>query len=205
MTSLENFRIKIRPAGVGDASLAAKLIYLSMGSLADYLFDQNSDQIESSLKQLFARNAGRFGYKLAVVAEVADEPVGLLVASAGDQLTRLDAGTIPHFFPVLGIKHALRFIWRGLLLPGGKEAQNDEYYLSNLGVLPTVQGRGIGSYVLEYAEQIARSIGLLKCSLIAGSHNDKARRLYERIGYQVCETVQSQNENLGYYRMVKVL
>jgi ribosomal protein S18 acetylase RimI-like enzyme len=197
--------IYVRPAQVKDALLAAKTIYLSMGGLANHLFGSDEQSIESWIAQLFVRNAGRFGHKIAIVAEVENEPLGMLVSCEGNQLNRLNVKTFRHFFPVMGFKHALNFMMRGIKLPGGVEAETDEYYISNLGILPAAQGRGIGSHLLEYAEKLARASGLVKCSLLVSLHNVNALRLYERTGYQIVETAHDQNENLGYHRMVKQL
>jgi ribosomal protein S18 acetylase RimI-like enzyme len=90
-------------------------------------------------------------------------------------------------------------------LPGGREAYHDEFFLGNLGILPSMQGRSFGSQMLAYAEKLARDNSLMKCSLIVGGYNTNARRLYERVGYQVVESVQAEKEDLGYHRMVKVL
>jgi ribosomal protein S18 acetylase RimI-like enzyme len=197
--------LQIRPACSSDASFAAKLMYLTMGSLADYLFKQDVPSIESSLARLFSRNAGRFGYQVTAIAETEGDPVGMIVACEGSKLNRINLKTFPHFFPALGIKNTLGLLMRGVTLPGGAEAKKDEYYISNLGILPSAQGRGFGSQLLQYAEQTARACGLSKCSLIVSSHNDGAHRLYERTGYRVVESVPDQNEIPGYYRMVKTL
>jgi ribosomal protein S18 acetylase RimI-like enzyme len=200
-----NPTLLIRAAQPVDASFAASMIYLSMEHLADHLFHQNKDVIEAMIAKLFARNAGRFGYKYAYVAELENGPVGLLIASRGDRIDRLNLETVPHLIAVLGLTKAIGFIRRGVRLPGGKEAYDDEFFLGNLGILPSMQGRSFGSQMLAYAEGLARENNLKKCSLIVGWHNTNARRLYERTGYKIAETVQDENENLGYYRMVKVL
>ncbi len=197
--------IRIRPAQAGDAALAAKVIYMSMGGLADYLFDSDADVIESMLAKLFMRNAGRFGFEIAVVAEVDEKPVGMLFSCPAAKLDLFNIASFPHFFPVMGLKLALKFMRRGISLPGGPEAEKDEYYISNLGILPEAQGHGCGSALLEYAEQTSRMNGLSKCSLLVGLHNKNAFRLYERTGYQIVETAHDKNEHLAYHRMVKHL
>ena len=200
-----NAPLHIRPARSADADFVAKIMYATMGSLADYLFKQDVPAIEAALVKLFSRNAGRFGYQIAFIAESVGTPVGMLVACEGMKLNRINLKTFPHFFPVLRFKRALGLILRGITLPGGREAEKDEYYISNLGISPSAQGCGFGSQLLEYAEQIALASGLPKTSLIVSSHNDRAQRLYERVGYRTVEAVPDQKEILGYYRMVKVL
>jgi len=200
-----NSGLKIRAAQAGDATFAAPMICLSLHELADHLFQQNTDVVEGMVAGLFARDAGRFGYKYAFVDECENGPAGLLIACRGDRVNRLNLETIPHLIAVLGPTKAIGFLYRAVKLSGGREAYNDEFFISNLGILPSMQGRSLGSQMLTYAEELACKNNLKKCSLIVGWHNMDARRLYERIGYRVVETVQDENENLGYYRMVKVL
>ena len=69
----------------------------------------------------------------------------------------------------------------------------------------SAQGQGIGSRLLAYAERSAQSTALMKCALVVGLYNQNALRLYQRLGYQIVETVQHSNEFLGYHRMVKQL
>ena len=196
--------IQIRPARPTDAALAAQLFQLSMGGLADYLFNNDSSFAKNSLMKLFSSNAGRFGFANALVAEVDGESVGLLVSYPGKKLPSLDLKTFPCLFFAMGLR-AFDFIRRGISLPGGKEAEADEYYISNVGVLPSTQGRGIGARLLERADGIARNAHLLKCSLLVSLKNEGARRLYERNGYQIVLTVQEKNKAPGYHRMVKEL
>lgn len=197
--------IQIRPARPTDAAVAAQLFQLSMGSLADYLFNNDSSFAINSLMKLFSSNAGRFGFGNALVAEADGESVGLLVSYPGKKLSSLDLKTFPHLFSAMGFSRVFDFIRRGIFLPGGKEAEADEYYISNVGVIPSAQGRGIGARLLAHADEIARSMQLSKCSLLVSLKNDGARRLYERNGYQIVLTVQNKNQAPGYHRMVKEL
>jgi len=200
-----NPSIHIRTAQPGDALFAGSMVTLSLHELADHLFQQDTNVIKRMIAQLFIRNAGRFGYKHTYIAEYENEPIGLLVVHRGEEVERLNLKTIPHLIAVLGFAKAIRFIYRGVMLPGGKEAEDDEFFLSNLAILPSMQGRSFGSQMLAYAEELACEKKLKKCSLIVNWHNIDAKRLYERVGYKIVETVQDENENLGYYRMVKVL
>ncbi|MBI5944882.1 MAG: GNAT family N-acetyltransferase [Chloroflexi bacterium] len=197
--------IRIRPALASDAPLAAQVFSLSMGGLADHLFGHGEQVFRSVIEGLFKRNAGRFGYKQSVVAELDGQPRGMLFSYSGAQLVRLNIESFRHFFPVMGFKRALNFMLRGIQLPGGIEAARDEYYISNLGILPAAQGQGVGSQLLDYAEKLAKAGSLCQCSLIVGLSNVNALRLYQRTGYEIVETVNDQNKNLGYHRMVKQL
>jgi len=197
--------IRIRPASKDDAPFIAEMLKLSMGSLADYLFEADARTITRYIESLVLRNAGRFGMRFSFIADVAGISKGVLLSYKGGSVDLLNVATFPHLFSAMGFSRAIRFMKRGISLPGGREAVKDEYYISNLGVHPSAQGLGIGSALLKFAESLACDAKLSKCSLIVGSYNQNAFRLYQRLGYQVVETVRNENPSLGYYRMVKVL
>jgi RimJ/RimL family protein N-acetyltransferase len=54
-----------------------------------------------------------------------------------------------------------------------------------VGVLPSHQGRGLGTALLAALERWAVSEGLKRLELTVRVDNDRARRLYERAGYRV--------------------
>ena len=197
--------LAIRPALQRDAAFVAEMIHLSMGHLADYLFGADHASVQTFIETFVRRNAGRFGLRLVFLAESAGRLQGALVSFQGSGIDRLNLATFPHLFPVLGFRHAFGFVWRAVRLPGGAEAETDEYYISNLGVHPSAQGQGIGSALLTFAEKTALESGLSKTSLIVGASNQNALRLYQRNGYRIVETVEDANQILGYYRMVKVI
>ncbi len=198
-------RIAIRAARPDDAPLAAHLFRLSMGGLAELLFDDNPRQTELTLIRLFTRGAGRFGYGVTVVAEVERVPLGMLAAFSGADLTRLNLEAFAAFPKILGLAGTSRLFWRAIPHASIEEAKTDEYYISNLGVLPQAQGRGIGTRLMQFAEEAAQAGGLMKCSLLVGTNNTAARRLYERLGYEVVFTRSHANPALSYNRMVKQL
>jgi ribosomal protein S18 acetylase RimI-like enzyme len=196
--------IDIRPARHTDSPFIAEMIQLSMGSLAGYLFNADDRSIKKYVENLVIRNAGRFGFRLSFIAESNGVSKGVLLSYKGKRIDLLNISTLPHLFPAMGLS-AFGFMKRGVNLPGGREAYNDEYYISNLGVHPSAQGQGIGSDLLKFAEGLARRENLTKCALIVGSYNPNACRLYQRLGYQIVETVQDDSPALGYHRMVKVI
>lgn len=197
--------ICIRRPRPADAPFVAAMVQLSMGTLADHLFEVDRSSILTILEKLFLQDAGRFGCGIVFVAAAGECSMGALVACEGARLNDLNLGTMPCLFSVMGVRHALAFIRRAIKLPGGREAERDEYYISNLGVEPSVQGRGIGSQLIAFAEHSAKIKKLKKCALIVGFYNRDAMRLYQRLGYRIVETVQDENKALGYHRMVKVL
>ncbi len=178
----------IRPARPDDAPLAAVVFRLSMNRFAEHLFGADGHAAEIALMKLFSRNAGRFGYERAFVIEHHKRALGMLIAFPGRDLTRLTLAPL-RFLP-------LAFGW-------GREAQADEYYLSNLAVLPAMHGRGYGPRLLNYADEQARACGLSKCSLLVSPRNKAALRLYKKHGYEIVSTHHHKNPLASYHRMVK--
>lgn len=60
-----------------------------------------------------------------------------------------------------------------------------DWYVQAVAVDPASRGLGVGSLLLDRAEQIARDCGSERVTLDVAVRNDGARRLYERIGYEV--------------------
>ncbi len=58
-------------------------------------------------------------------------------------------------------------------------------YLYALRVLEPFQGQGIGSRLIAEAEQVLRARGYRRAVIAAAKGNERARRLYERLGYAV--------------------
>lgn len=197
-------RIQVRPARPDDAPLAAAVFRLSLDHLADFLFGPNGYATEVALMRLFSLNAGRFGYKKAFVAEWNHRPLGMLVAFPGADSLRLSLSVIRYLPRSLGWK-MFGFMARGLSLAGNKEAEADEYHISNIAVLPAAQGHGIGKRLLRHADEQARALGLKKVSLLVVLENHTAQKLYKRNGYHIVFTRHDKNPFSSYHRMVKDL
>ncbi|WP_217352377.1 GNAT family N-acetyltransferase [Ruegeria sp. HKCCA6948] len=59
----------------------------------------------------------------------------------------------------------------------------DSWYVNVLACYPETRGQGLGSKILEVADEIARDAGHNTMSVIVADENVGARRLYERKGY----------------------
>lgn len=201
----------VHPAQPEDAKPAARLIHLALGRFGEYTFGNgNPAKTLDVLERLFIAGSNRFSHKHAFMAEKGGSVAGLLLAHPAKIITRLDLLTGRPMLRILGLGEALRLLVRFLPLAGGREAERDEYYVSDLAVFPQFQGQGIGTRLLAFAEEQAARYGLGKCSLIVALQNDAARQLYLRLGYRIVETVtysrlQQRCGERGYQRMMKVL
>jgi ribosomal protein S18 acetylase RimI-like enzyme len=120
---------------------------------------------------VFAEQSGRIvgmaaGYTSQQHAQASDEP---LRRAAGFRMLRMNA------FTMLG-RETKRFI---NTVPDG------DYYLMSVAVDDQARGLGIGSTLLDHAEQTARAHGCSRIVLDVAERNPNARRLYERRGMTV--------------------
>ncbi len=180
-----------------------------MGELADYLFGGVRLTVNEILAGLYLMNNNRFSWGTADVAEWDGEPAGMLTSFPGWEFTRRELSIGTGLLKLCSFFELMRLAVRALSIANGIETKKDEFYLANMAVSPGFQGRGIGSRLLEHAQQKAQKAGLKKCSLIVDTENPAAHRLYERFGYQVVFTKTypgpAEDAHAGYHRMVKEL
>ncbi len=60
----------------------------------------------------------------------------------------------------------------------------EEAWIYNVSVVDDCQGRGYGGQLVRHAEALARKDGYRVLGLMVASHNEPARRLYERLEFQ---------------------
>ena len=87
------------------------------------------------------------------------------------------------------------FVWEedGVFLGGGslvlengdleRTIPRKRAYFSYFAVKQEYRGRGIGSALIDYAEQCARESGITELTIQMERKNERARRLYERKGF----------------------
>jgi ribosomal protein S18 acetylase RimI-like enzyme len=201
----------LQPATSEMAPQASALIYLTMGKMADYLFgSDNANNAQVVLTRLFREKTNRFSYQHTLVATLSGTITGMAITYPGSLMKSLQVPTAFSLFRARGIFGFIQFINRASPLFGVTEAENDEYFISNLAVLSNYQGQGIGKYLLSKIDLTARMQGYKKLSLSVDIENERAFSLYLRTGFNMVETVkiESLQKRIGYvgfYRMVKVL
>lgn len=116
-----------------------------------------------------ARATGSFSYRNAWLAEVDGDVAACLLGYAADEVpSPIDPDTPPVFVPLLQLE---------ALAPGS-------WYLNVLTTYDGFRGRGCGSALLAYAEDVARAGGHRVVSLIAADTHVDALRLYTAKGFR---------------------
>ena len=166
-------QVTIRDAARSDCAELAQLINLAGEGLPLYLWRQMAGPGEDSWeigRERAARDTGGFSYRNSIVAEVDGDIAGALlgypVAAEPDAID--PANTPPMFIPLLELENLAAGTW----------------YVNAVATFPDARGLGIGSKLMQRAEQEANSLGLCGTSLIVSDANEGARRLYNRLGYE---------------------
>lgn len=170
----------IRKSTKEDANQVAPLIYDAIGDIANHLTGESSGhKILQQLEFLFCQSDNRHSYANTYVAvnEIDDKDIlGILVLYSGEDGIKMDTA-LQNW---LKMKH-------GTTIKVDQEAHLDEFYVDTICVHEKCRGLGIGTKLLQFAEEIALQKGFTKLSLNVETKKENARRLYECIGYVVTE------------------
>ncbi|PJH93197.1 GNAT family N-acetyltransferase [Bacillus sp. SN1] len=87
----------------------------------------------------------------------------------------------------LNEKESVGWLW----IHAEPEHPQKEAYIYDFGLYEPYRGKGYAKQALTALEQTARSMGIRKLSLHVFAHNQTARKLYERTGFQETDVVMS--------------
>jgi len=162
----------IRPATLTDTSALAVLIDIAGEGMPNAMWRDLAAPGQSTLevgRGRARREEGGFSYRHAFMAEAAGEVAACLVGYPLDdpyELTGLDE------MPDL-VRPLLRL-----------EAQAPgSWYVNVLASFLEFRGQGIGARLLAHGDNQGRQLGAPAMSVIVGSWNEGAVRLYARTGY----------------------
>jgi ribosomal protein S18 acetylase RimI-like enzyme len=183
----------IRRARPDDAPRAAPLIYSSGPAVFDFIFGKPADKNAIALvRDTFPLRGNLFSHRRHHVAAWDGEVVGTMALFTKKDVRNSQPYTAARIVRHYGLQ-ALGVLWRGLRVESEliEPPRTTCLYVAHLGVAPTFQGRGIGTWLLRHAEREARAQGFRRLSLDVSARNPGAQRLYERLGFQVVETRES--------------
>ena len=166
-------RLKIRDACTNDCAELAQLINVAGEGLPLYLWRQMAAPGQDPWdigRERAARDSGGFSYRNSVVAEVDGNIAGALLGyPVAAEPEPVDPASIPPMFvPLLELENLAAGTW----------------YINAVATFPDTRGLGIGSRLMDWAEDRANELELHGTSLIVSDANRGARRLYERLGYE---------------------
>jgi len=158
-----------------DAKAIARAIILAMDELA--LKFTNSDNFEraNEVFEFFARQKNnQYSFENTIVCEANDEILGVTLAYDGGKLDELREAFLDYI--------RMNYDFEG---KPEDETEAGEIYLDTVSVFPEHQGKGIGQKLIQKLIEQSRERGFSKVGLLVEVNNPSAKRLYERIGFQV--------------------
>ena len=160
----------IRPATPTDASAVAPLMFQAMEEIVYKMIGKDhKEEAIALLQKLFEQEDNQYSYKNAWLYEENNTVIGSIIAYDGAHLHRLRAPVLALIRSSYGIDIVLE-----------DETNEGELYIDTLSVLPTAQGKGIGSKLITHLKKVAtQPIGLL-----VDVQNPQAERLYSRLGFE---------------------
>lgn len=163
----------VRPATLGDACALAVLVDMAGEGIPTGFWRELAGPGRSVLemgRERARREEGGFSYRHATLAEIGGEIAGgLIVYPLDDPYDLSNLDEMPsHVHPLVRLEAQAPGSW----------------YVNVLATFAEFRGQGIGAHLLAVAEEKARAAGANTMSIIVGSWNEGATRLYERAGYK---------------------
>lgn len=164
----------IRKAQVEDAPKLAELMNIAGEGIPAHLWERmvgpGEDAVAFGARRV-ARTEGGFSYTSAYVAACDAAIAGMLL---GYRLPDPYEGG-----PLDEVPSVVRpLVELEALVPGS-------WYVNAVATDAVYRGQGVGRQLMEQAGQLAQASKAEALSLIVAEENARARRLYEKLGYQV--------------------
>ena len=152
----------------------ADTIFISQGFHdAMLLNDTPQQRIQLFADKICSRNDVLYSAKNTLIAEMDGKAVGMITSYDGKGYHDMRTVTMSLIKEHLGIE-----------FPGMEdEAEEGEYYLDSLAVLPEYRGHGIGRMLLSEAIHRGHEMNL-PVTLVVDPANPRARKLYESLGFK---------------------
>ncbi|MEJ2682398.1 MAG: N-acetyltransferase [Gammaproteobacteria bacterium] len=157
-----------------NATDLAFLINLAGEGIPRYLWSEMAEDGQDPMevgRSRASREEGGFSYTNARVIVEAGSLQGMIVSYQQ-----------PDPYPVDDIDEYPEIV-KPLVLLEAKAPGS--WYINAIATFEEFRGKGVAQKLLKEAEEQATSLGLQEMSLIVASENDRAKSLYEHIGYEV--------------------
>jgi ribosomal protein S18 acetylase RimI-like enzyme len=177
--------VQFREASPGDVEEAVPLIHSSGPAAFDFVFSRKAGQSLEFLHFAFLDGAGEMGYKNHIVGEQNGKVVAIGAAFDGSTGFPFFLSAARQIISFYGFS-CLPAMIRGLQVEQMIEPPKGRlHYIAHLGVRPDMQGKGVGSKLVEHLLERGRKEGRTQAALDVSTINPRAQALYERFGFQV--------------------
>ena len=193
--------IKIRRAEISDAAYIAEGIFSAFLLEDSVTVSENSVGTKSEslrekwmeiLSDICAQRDTHYSYTNTFIAELDGEIAGMMIAVDGRYYREQREKMYPQLKGLFDV--AFGKGWEDM----EDEAKAGEYYIDSISVSPVYRHRGVGTELIEYAKQQAKSIGIKRVTLAVEPMNS-AKILYQRLGFEYERKITIFNEEYHLY------
>lgn len=168
----------VRKAKPEDGRQAAILIYDAIHDIAHSLTGETENhKVLWQLEKFFSQEGNRLSYQNCFVKVVDEEVIGLILVYHGSKARELDA-------PIISRLDKLN---KSIIID--VEADETDFYIDTLSVNPLFGGKGYGTELIKYISETASVCGYTTISLNVEENNERARQLYERLGFKKAKRI----------------
>ncbi|USK70657.1 GNAT family N-acetyltransferase [Peribacillus asahii] len=184
----------IRQAVQADAKKAVRLFRDAIKDIAEALTgEKEEERVLAVLADFFTQKGNRLSYENCTLCEIDGSVAGVLLGYDGGDAEKLDEP----------LAARLRVLKNNPTFKLEKEAKEGDFYIDTLCVDSAFRGKGIGTKLLQVAEQYAKAKGYKRISLAVEEDNKKAQQLYTKIGYKIADRITIHHHQYQY--RVKIL
>ncbi|MBD3830389.1 MAG: GNAT family N-acetyltransferase [Arcobacter sp.] len=183
----------IKQAQKDNITNISTLIFNAILNIANTLTgEEKEEKILETLDFYIKMDVNRLSYNNIYTYEIENQIVGLILAYNSNDVKKLDKPILEH----LKTKNIYLDSFE-------KECFEDEFYIDTVSVSPNFQGRGIAKELFSFVEKKAKELGFDKVSLLVDFENEKALKLYEKLGFKKNTILKVSNHN--YHHMIKMV
>lgn len=169
-----------------DLSQAANLIYITAPDLFNMIFQK--EKARMALARLIDRRENMFGAEFIRVFKQNGNIAGLIAGHSGNEQKQIRRTEHRAFRDAIGRFWTLHYFT--LMVPVIRQLtrytiNEDEYYISNVGVDQAHRGKGIATRLIHAVADEQKAKGIRKILLDVDGNNHTARTLYEHLGFTV--------------------
>lgn len=152
-----------------NSLVGAKLNLMAVGDMAHSIVGSSNQSItDATFRMLWKSKNNRFSHEFTYEAKIGDKSLGMITCLPYTTLDQLGSSTAKQLFS-----------YRKL---GLKEGFEGEYHIATLAAMPESRGMGIGSQLIQHAEEQAIRQGYNLSSLTVKKENPLAAKLYVKLG-----------------------
>lgn len=176
--------ITIRKGKPEDAEDFSELVLYTGPELLPTLFGSESN-VRNVMKGSFRHGRNGFSYEHSHFIEANGEIAAMALVFTHDQMRREQLRTMLFILRYLKLSFLTQIIYLYRSSEILVQIEEGDSYLAHIAAYPRFRSLGFGTKLLEVIEEEARAAGSKRMVLDVETDNEKAIKLYERLGYRV--------------------